>query len=380
MESSGSLYTRLPGFGSLDAVYQDGLAETFSTSDVDPYMGDRPDRVYLEHPVFHHYLKMHKVMLGVSGMRELVSIADQLSSEKFPRFIDAAASAYAEVGMLDTSLTAVERIKLINSAEREWQKAGMRWAYLDQNDSLRSLSDAAEPYRYATNLAFTPLMKSLVVGNVTESVMQNVLTDNIEIGRRASRALTDALEDHDIDAIGDFIGLLHETNALIAMLYLQDPRYIPMPSSARADTGYYHREQTHDISIINQHWGEIRKLIPVEVKSKASLRDRRRYNALIIRGKMHLTPNNIVDPRVTNDAYARVMEGSGSLEDHVVVEQLSTTVRELLRLYQKGIQPASIAIRSLTKFHDNKEVVRYFPELSKEPRKSQTNHRLSGSA
>lgn len=368
MGESGMEHARHPGLKSLHASSELPDGRPVLAAELVRYESDRPDLVHLQHPVFHRYLKMHKVALGPSGMQELVSIADDLSLEKLPRFLDAAGSAYAEAGLHNTSLSARERIALVLQAERQWQKAGIQWAYVSDHNIPEHMVDADEPFRYALNIAFAPLVKSIIVGNVTNRTMIEVMEDVTLIGERASEKLTDVIVAKKTEEIGDYVGLLHELNALTAQLYMQDPRYIPLPASARADTGYYHRSQTHDISIINHHWGDIRKVIPVEVKSKASLRDRQRYHALILRGKMHLTPNNVFDPRVTNAAYRRVLVGGASLKDHVIVEQLSTTVRELLRLYQQGTQPETIALRSLTKFYDTKEVARYYPELSKESR------------
>lgn len=350
-----------PGFEKARSSY-------VSDRELETYVGERSDLIYLTNPSFHHYIKMHKVALGPSGSQELSSLADTLAQENMPRFIDAAASAYAEVGLFNAQLSAVERVKYTQKAEEQWWRASEAWQDISGRDPSGTILDAAEPHRFSLNVALIPMMKSFIAGNVTKDVLHSSLEKTVEIGGRIRQALSRAALEKNMDGVASYVGVLHEINALTSLMYLDDVRYMPLPATARADTGYYHREQTHDISIINHHWGEVRKVIPVEVKSKASLRDKRRYQALILRGKMHLTPHNVYDPRVTNSLYEKVLSGEASLAECATVEQMSTTVRELLRLYQQGVSAETVAMRSLTKFHDTAIVGKQYPELAKQAR------------
>lgn len=350
-----------PGFEKARSSY-------VSDRELETYVGERSDLVYLKHPAFHQYIKMHKVALGISGSQELVVLADTLAEENMPRYLDAAASAYAEVGLFNASLTAVQRVAFVQKAEEQWRRASDAWEDISHRDASGTILDAAEPDRFALNIAMTPVMKSFIAGNVTKDILATSLENTVQVGERVSRALSRAAITKTMDDVASYVGVLHEINALSSLMYLDDVRYVPLPATARADTGYYHREQTHDISIINHHWGDVRKVIPVEVKSKASVRDKRRYQALILRGKMHLTPNNVYDPRVTNKLYAKVLDGEATLTECAMVEQMSTTVRDLLRLYQQGVSAESVAMRSLTKFHDTAVVAKQYPELAKQAR------------
>jgi len=336
--------------------------------DMSTYMIEGGHRKYLDNPAYNQYIHMHKVVVGESGASELTRIAKKLASEELPTYLNAAGWAYAEAGLALHSSSAVDRIELVHKAEHSWQRALVNEASIgEQYDGIYKYGEN-EGHRTALNLAFAPLIKSIIVGNVNSTVLRRVLHDTAEISRDSRLSLDRAYEEQDIDAAAFHRGFLFEASALMAMLYMDDPRYVPLPATARADTGYFHREQTHDISLLNQHWGEIRKVIPVEIKSKASNRDKRRYRALIIPGKLRLSIDG-VDPRDTVDAFYDVDHGQATTRQTIAIEQLSTQLREMLRLYQQGITPEGLAVRSLTKFHDAKTVAQSFPELNVNPKR-----------
>lgn len=327
----------------------------------------------LNNPVYHKYLRMHKVVVGEAGARQLAEIGDALSQEVMPDFLDAAGWAYAEAALASKSQTTVERIEGAAKAESAWLRALVNELDLSAIRDDGDVADHDTPHRLAMNLAYLPLIKSIIVGNVTKTTMHQVLKDTAEIAMDSSRQLEAAGDDEKGIAIrAQHRGLLFEANALMAMLYMDDPRYVPLPSTARADTGYYHRAQTHDISVINQHWGDIRKVVPVEVKSKASLRDRQRYKAMIIRGKMHLVVEGH-DPRPTTEAFHAIANGAATLKQMASIEKLTTHLREMLRQYQQGMTAEGLAVNSLTRFHSSAELIKTHPELTDKYRPYRTN-------
>lgn len=363
----------LPGQSALQNAYADLDSlheESYGQSDVIDFLDEDVHRNYLKNPYFHEYLKMDKIAVGSSGTEQLLQIGDELLREYLPTYLDAAGWAYAEAGLYDTDASTVERMQRIQAAEHTWTRAIQHEVILEKGEYGGWFQEETEPLRLATNLAFTPLMKSLVVGDVTEDVLSATLTDTLSIAELSTEMMHDAVARHDKLTVNLHTGLLHELNALLSLLYLNDPRYVPLPATARADSGYYHKDQTHDISLINQHWGTIKKVIPVEIKARATLRDRQRYKALVIRGKMHLTPDG-VDPRQTVAAFAEVMSGKPTPQHQLEVDIIATRVRELLRLYQKGDRVEETAIASLTHFYESKLLTDKYPELSKTPRLNQ---------
>jgi len=330
------------------------------------YYKEGGHRNYLDHEVYDHYLHMHKVVVGNAGAEELRSIGQQLENEELPTYLDAAGWAYAEAGLAAHAASTVERVELVEKAEKLWAHSLVNAINISEAFGSEYRYDDNEGHRTALNLAYAPLIKSIIVGNVRPSVMQRTLLDTAEIAHDSRMSLDRAYKDGDIDAAAFHRGFLFEASALMALLYMDDPRYVPLPATARADSGYYHRDQTHDISVINQHWGEIKKVVPLEIKSKASPRDKRRYKALIIPGKLRLSVGS-VDSRDTADAFYNLMHGTASTEQVIAIEQLSTQLREMLRLYQQGISVEGLAMNSLTRFYDSSTVARYYPELTVHP-------------
>lgn len=202
-------------------------------------------------------------------------------------------------------------------------------------------------------------MKSIAVGNVTEATRRGVMENIISLAELVSDEMSACSAAGDKDTMSGFVGLAHELNALMALLYMDDPRYVPLPSTARADTGYYHREQSHDIVVVNQHWGAIKKIIPIEVKSRPNQKDRQRYNALLVRGKMHLSITGS-DPRDTIRAFTQIQKGNAEVGDIASIEKMSTAFREMLHLYNKGEAIDGEVLR----FYESDALYTAYPEIA----------------
>lgn len=357
----------LPGSDALKTAYLFNPNRPLPYRAISRYLLEGGHRKYLDNAAYDQYVRMHKVIVGESGATRLIDLADELQSEEAPTFLDAAGWAYAEAGLALHNAPTIDRIELVQKAEHVWQRGLVNAVSIGEQYDRNYSYGENEGHRTALNLAFAPLLKSIIVGSVSHDVMQRTLLDTSEIANDSRLSLDRAYREFDSDAAAYHRGFLFEASALMALLYMDDPRYVPLPATARADTGYFHREQTHDISIINQHWGEIRKVIPVEIKSKATNRDKRRYRALIIPGKIRLSING-VDPRDTVDAFYDLEHGQATTKQLVAIEQLSTQLREMLRLYQQGITPEGLAVNSVTRFHDAKTVATSYPELTVRPR------------
>lgn len=342
------------GHSSLSEKQQFEPEKGIVVAEVEPYIADTSHLKYLEQPAFHRYLKMHKITLGSSGYVELERIGLELEQEYMPRFLDSAAWAYAEIAMYDSSRDKIERLDLLARSHELWETALEREIQLSSYEYSAVFEEPDSPYRVATSIAFAPLMNALVSGDVNAEVRANVLSDVSRIANDVSDQITKTIDCGYRAEANAYTGLLHELNALMALLYIDDPRYMPLPATARADTGYYHREQTHDITVINQHWGTVKKVLPVEIKASPSRRDRQRYNALIVRGKMHLTPDG-VDPRKATRAFYDHAGGVATVEQMNQNDRLANGLRDMLRVYQKGGSPRLIALNSLTRFYDSKK-------------------------
>lgn len=359
----------LPGNDALRSAHYFNSHDNIGRKVAKPYMVENGHRHYLDNSSYDEYVQIPKFFVDIEGAQKLIEIGDELAGETMPRFLDAAGWAYAEAGLALNDASAEHRVRLVKEAERVWHRALVNDLDLSRRHSGEEASNEDMSHRLALNLAFAPLVKSIIVGNVATSVRESVMRDTAAIATHSTRALNEAYDRGDTETSGHHWGFLFEANALMALLYMNDARYVPLPSTARADTGYYHASQTHDISIINQHWGEIRKVIPVEIKSRSTRKDRERYKALLIRGKMHLSVNDY-DPRSTVQAFQGIVDGTASDKEVASIDDISLNLRNMLRLYQQGVTPEGLAMNSLTRFHDTDKVAAVYPELSRFLRKS----------
>lgn len=323
-----------------------------------------PNTAYAE------YFKMHKVFVGESGGSELERIGAQLEEEWLPRYLDAAGWAFAEAALTQPSKATLDRTHLVQKATQCWEKALQSQYEFDNNEDHHEwLSDYVDSYRLALNLAYTPLMHAMVAGDVTASTRERAFADTLAIAQLSVIQSDLAEREGNIGGLADHRGFQYECNALLSLLYLDNPNYVPLPSSARAGSGYEYRDQTHDISVIHQRWGKIHRITPIEIKSAASLHDRRRYKALIVRGKMHLSVEGRYDPKETLNAYASVYEGESNQDAERIATHASSTMQDLLVLYQKGAELENFKkIHSTTTFHSLDHVTKKYSELSPYPR------------
>src|SRR5919202_2234845 len=307
---------------------------------------------------FDEYLSMPKGLTDEEGGGRLELLAQELKNEWMPGYLDVAGWASAEAALTLHSKDTVARIELLDQAIDCWQRAIISQEHINHDPAHEWLREDGDSYRLALNIAFAPLMKALVVGNVTPATIERVFADTMAIPQAASIQRSLAYTAGDTTAACDLLGFGHECNALLTLLYMNDPRHVPLPSSARAGSGYDYPEDTHDIVVINQHWGDILKVVPVEVKSKASQRDLKRYKALIIRGKMHLSLTGKYSPEHTLEAFRQLYEGQPTPLAQQTVHYATSTMRELLQLYQKGdrIPLEDMEVKTHIRFH-NRNVV-----------------------
>lgn len=307
------------------------------------------------------YYRIHKVFVGSSGARLLRDIHDDLNESESPGHLNAAGWCAAEAALVDESASTIHRMDLIEAAENCWTRALSGQEQINAALSAEEIEDDAT-FRIALNLAFAPLMKSMVAGNVTEPTRERVFADVLALAQLAGVQRTIASRLNEVEAVGHLLGFEHECNAHLALLHINDARYVPMPSSSRGGSGTTYPNQTHDIVVINQHWGKIRKVIPLEIKSKASLSDIRRYDALVVRGKMHLSIPGRYSPEYTREAFAAFYEDRAERRDIRTVYQVTSTMKELLRLYQQGNTLRTDD--SPTSYYDFSALERSRPEFS----------------
>ncbi len=328
--------------------------------DGDPslFEGFTPQSAYAD------YMNLNKTFVDRQGAEQLLAIAEKLKDEWLPDYLDAGGWAAAEAALVCSDLDATTRMNLLLTAEDCWERALMNQGDLKESYQMPWLLEDTKEFRIALNLAFSPLMKSIIAGDVTKKTREKVFADTLAIAQTSAVQLSLARQSRFPGAAGAYSGFGHECNALLAFLYVNDPNFLPIPSTYRAGTGYEHRSQTHDLTIVNQHWGNIWNIYPVEIKARPKLKDKKRYEALIIKGRAHLTLPGIRFPQETSEAFAATYEGRPTEKEARIVQHSTSTVRELLTLYRKGEIPEEFReIETQTSFHTKDHVVDKYPEL-----------------
>lgn len=318
---------------------------------------------FAPHPAYEQYLKMHKVFVGPQTAMVLETVHAQLSEESLPRYLSVAGWAAAESALVQTSATSQKRLELLDAAVDCWDRAARNQMLLNQGDRPYLVEHSA-PYRSALDIAVAPLLRGIIEGDVSEPVMERVFEDCLEIAVANAEAYSEALNRVDHEAIADHTGFGYECNALLALNRLKIKTWFAVPALARSDNGHHYPEQSHDLSIIRQKWGDIKNVIPVEIKSAANARAKRRYKSLLVRGKMHLSEPGKYLHTETLAAIAAAHSGIATKSELKIANQASEKFIEMLRDYRSGEVLGSIATdRSVTTFRDNSLVVAKHPGL-----------------
>jgi hypothetical protein len=318
---------------------------------------------FAPNPAYESYLRMHKVFVGQAGGEQLEQVHQNLRGESLPRYLDVAGWAAAEAALVDAERPATQRVDMINQAVGCWRRALGMQQQLNVH-APAYMAEYAVPHRMALNIAVAPLLKGIVVGNVTEAICEQVFLDCLNIAQSNVVQLKLMSKENHIDGIAEHIGFGYECNALLALNRFTSPTWFAIPSMARSDSGHHYREQTHDLLLIRQKWGHIKSVIPVEVKAKASLRDRERYKALLVRGKMHLSVPGKCTPRDTLDALAAVHQGTATKQEAALLENVSGRFMDMISDYYAGKRLGRVATqRTVTLFRDNGFVVANHPGL-----------------
>lgn len=316
------------------------------------------------HPDYEAYLKIHKVLVGTATAQKLEKIHLSLRNEKLPRYLSAAGWAAAEAALVQPERSASYRNSLLEDANDCWLRAleqQLEWNIGDKPH----LIEYSAPFHFALDIAHLPLLQAMVSGDVTGAVRQDVALDVLNIAEANTIQLQLATNEGIRAGISDHTGVGHECNALLAFHSLDSAGLFAIPSSARADSGHHHPYQTHDILVIQQNWGTIQEMTPVEIKSKASQRDRERYRALLVRGKMHLSITGKYSPDHTLRAFSAFFNDTQTPQDRKITDHARQTMLDLYWLYKKGGRLADFASNdSSCQYRDATSVHIAYPEVA----------------
>lgn len=314
-------------------------------------------------PAYEQYLRMHKVLVGQRGADQLEAIYTALKSEEMPRYLSAAGWAAAEAALVRTNSPVPQRLELLEAGVDCWERSLVNQRNFNA-DAPHCLVEHAAPYRMALDIAVAPLLQHMIAGYVPREICRQVFVDCLNIAQANIVRLNLMVKEGDIEGIAEHSGFGYECNALLAVNRRFAATRFAIPSMIRSDSGYYHSHQTHDLLIIQQDHGHIRQVTPVEIKAAASNKDRARYKALLVRGKMHLSVEGKFKPGDTLQAITAAHEGTATLAEHEVAEGVTRQMLSMFKDYCAGENDPEVASpRTLTVFHKNTRVVANHPGL-----------------
>jgi hypothetical protein len=118
---------------------------------------------------------------------------------------------------------------------------------------------------------------------------------------------------------------------MLAVNRLRSPTLVAMPAIARADSGRFHPQQTHDIELLHLNWGEIGSVTTIESKARPKEKHYQRYEAAIVGGRIHLFTKTGTSPVDTVLLFLKEDKGDISDDERAELEQMTDVIVHLAR-------------------------------------------------
>jgi len=311
---------------------------------------------YLEHPLYERYMRLPKGLVTPHEAPVLQEVHEGLSGEQATRFLFAGGWAAAEAAIVMRGVRNNQKVRerLVEGAADAWLRAHDRVVAVGRAGQETNDHYALKE-RVELALASIPLLEGMVAGDVRVRTLDQVADDYLQIGvgnvacSRAKRQSGDELRAvfHE--------GLSYEIVALLGLNDRLTTRRFAMPSTARNDSGYHSSKLTHDLMIINQRVGQIESVIPVEVKSKMTRMNRKRYKALIVDSHV-MDVLHTGDPGSIIDLFARVYAGDGSEADREGVDTMVQELWTMVAQYTSGERVKAGGDPAVVRYHDASKV------------------------
>jgi hypothetical protein len=164
-------------------------------------------------------------------------------------YLSTAGWAAAEAAIVAVDRTQEERLDVLQCAADAWDLA------IEYRREQREYQNDEEEYgdvvlsRLQLSRVFIPLLEGMIRGDVTKETRSELYDELLLLAAKNATALQGAQAAG--QEAGGLIGLAHEINAMLAVNRLRSPTLIAMPALARADSGHFHPEQTHDIELLH---------------------------------------------------------------------------------------------------------------------------------
>jgi hypothetical protein len=281
-------------------------------------------------PAYDAYERIHKRLVGPKTADKLLWIHDELTAISLHTdYLTVAGWAAAEAALVATDRPQEDRLAYLDLASKSWNDAVACQRARNLDRGLTEDYQHANIGRLQLPSVFLPLMEGMIRGDVSKQVRAKVYDNLLFLAAQNSVGLVDATKNH--RECGPHIGLGHEINAMLAVNRLQSPTLIAMPALARADSGRFHPQQTHDIDLLHLNWGEVTGVTTIESKARPKEKHYKRYEAAIVGGKIHLYTKNGVSPIDTVLLFLKEQDGVITDEERTELEDMTDVIVHLAR-------------------------------------------------
>lgn len=285
---------------------------------------------FIPHPAYDEYERIHKKLVGPKTVDKLLRIHDELATESLHTdYLATAGWAAAEAALVATDRPQEDRLGYLEQASVSWTNAVESQRVRNTERGVTEDYQQANIGRLQLPQVFLPLMEGIICGDVTKQIRDKVYDNLLFLAAQNAVGLIDAVK-NDRES-GLHIGLGHEINAMLAVNRLLSPTLIAMPALARADSGRFHPQQTHDIDLLHLNWGEITGTTTIESKARPKEKHYKRYEAAIVGGRIHLFTKNGVSPVDTVLLFLKEQKGDITAEEREELEDMTDIIVHLAR-------------------------------------------------
>ncbi|HEX8389944.1 MAG TPA: hypothetical protein VF597_00820 [Candidatus Saccharimonadales bacterium] len=308
---------------------------------------DEPEQPIMKRPYMdqlYRYLQLPKDFVGPERADDLYFMYEQLKSAKHSwtyQFV--AGSVAAESGLMGRYLSADERHDRLEAANRSWKDAQEGFIVSHMNNEWSDGRLYAVPDRIEMHRSFLPLYHEMVDGYVTQQTSEQTHDRLVSLAVSNLDLHDTAQANDDFGAISARRGLAYELGTLLTITRLQCPSLFAVPVPARADHGAFFPEQTHDVRLVQQSWGEVNWCVPYEVKP-ASGGYKDRYDSAFVRGRVELRMPSSSDPLDIVRYMKEEVDGTISEQHTGELNEITSRILRLAEDYKCRQKIATMAL------------------------------------
>jgi hypothetical protein len=311
---------------------------------------------YFEHPLYTRYMQLPKGLLSPNQVGVLYEVHEGLTAESATRFLFTGgwAAAEAAIVMKDMDRGGGTRTRLLEAAGDAWLRAH------DRAMAVRAAGEETPDHyslkeRIELALASIPLLEGIVTGDVRVKTLERVASDYAQVAIENLATGQSKRKSGDVDRALFHEGLDCEVLALLGLNKELTTRRFGTPSTARNDSGYFFPKLTHDLMLFRQRGGQLKSILPAEVKTRVRRHDKKRYKALLIDSEF-MDEVEAGEPGPMLELYARVYLGGASGADMAIAENLTRRMWAMVSQYSAGSILKTECPQSVIQFHDASKV------------------------